>query len=126
MTLQHTPADSTRTEKVKLSTTSATAIYTVPSEAGSIAKIDALWICNTGAAVDLTVALYDDSTSTTYTLANRLSAGSNQFPAYQDEKFEFDGLVMEASDELRLTAGTADRIQAVITVTEPRRQVAAR
>lgn len=118
------PVDGSQTEKVKLSTTSATAIYTVPSEAGAVAKIDSLWVCNTGAAVDLTIAIHDASANVTYTLVNRLSAGSNQFGAYADEKFEFDGLVLDKSDELRLTAGTANLIHAVVTVTEPRRQMA--
>lgn len=118
------PTDASITEKVKLSSTSATAIYTAPSQSGSIAKLDTLWVCNTGAAVDLTVEVYDSSTTTSYTLVNRVSGGSNQFGAYTEEKFDFDGLVLDASDELRLTAGTANRIHAVITVTEPRRQFA--
>ena len=123
MTYYHGLGDYARSVKIKLTTTSSTTVYTVPSEAGSIAKIDSLWACNTGAATDLTVEIYDSSTSTTYKLVNRLSGGS-QFGAYTEEHFPFEGLVLEASDEVRMTAGDANQIEAVLTLTEPRRQMA--
>lgn len=123
MTYRHGLGDAAHSEKVKLSTTSATAIYTVPSETGSVAKLDSLWVCNTGDAVDLTVQLYDASTTTAYTLINRVTGGW-QMGAYAEERFDLGGMTLEASDELRLTAGTANRIEAVLTLNESRRQMA--
>lgn len=117
MSYFHGANDAAVPAAVKLTTTSATAVYTVPSQANSRAKVDSLRICNTGAAVDVTVTWFDSSASDSFTLENRLAANSNQFAAGTAELIDLGGLILEASDELRVQAGTANLVHAVANVT---------
>lgn len=100
-----------RNAAVALSSTNQTTVYTVP--AGHDAVLKNIIICETsGNATPVTLELTDSSASSTFKLLGSKSVSANDFILLALE------LNLNEGDAIKLTAGTADRIQAVLTVDE--------
>ena len=100
-----------RNAAVALDGTSQTTVYTVP--AGHDAVLKNIIICETsGNATPVTLELTDASASATYKLLGSKSVGANDYLLLALE------LNLNEGDIIKLTAGTADRIEAVLTIDE--------
>jgi len=100
-----------RNAGVALSSTNQTTVYTVP--AGHDAVLKNIIICETsGNATPVTLELTDASASATYKILGSKSVAANDFVLLALE------LNLNEGDIIKLTAGTADRIQAVLTIDE--------
>ncbi len=95
-----------------LSTTDATAIYTVPAE--TVAIVKAIQGFNdTASAVTITMSFTDASASTTYNIGYAASSAIEQL-----ELLTSNLLILEESDVLKLTASVADRVTGVASILE--------
>ncbi len=91
--------------------TSQTTVYTVPG--GHDAVLKNIIICETsGNATPVTLELTDASASATYKLLGSKSVAANDYVLLALE------LNLNEGDIIKLTAGTADRIEAVLTIDE--------
>ena len=95
-----------------LSTTDATAIYTVPAE--TVAIVKAIQGFNdTASAVTITMSFTDASASTTYNIGYAASSAIEQL-----ELLTSNLLVLEEGDILNLKASVADRVTGVASILE--------
>ena len=95
-----------------LSTTDATAIYTVPAE--TVAIVKAIQGFNdTASAVTITMSFTDTSASTTYNIGYATSSTVQQFSLLTDNL-----LVLEESDVLKLEASVGTRVTGVASILE--------
>lgn len=98
----------------KLSTTSATAVYT-NSDARFEVAVRKLIVSNShSAAVTLTITWFDNSASTTYALYTGYSLASKATLI-----IDFENMLLAPSDAIRVTAGTANVIECVTITTQP-------
>ena len=95
-----------------LSGTSATTIYTVPTNHSAL--IPMIWIANadTSAAQYATVTWRDSSASTTFTLIHQKDV------AAKDYALITPNLILESGDYIQVTAETADKITVTLTAQE--------
>lgn len=101
----------TPTVGVKLTTTASTTVY-VSRETKS--KIIEIWIANvTGSAATVTVEWYVSRTAVAYTLCFQKSVPANDFLQLQPQ-----ALGLSESDEVRVTAGTANALHVTLTPVE--------
>jgi hypothetical protein len=102
----------TASPKIKLTTINATAVYTCPSSID--AKLIFLRLKNVDASnsVSALVVIFDNSESASYTYENITIAPD------ESHDIEFHGLLLNAADELRVTAGAANDIHAFVTAVE--------
>ena len=95
-----------------LSTTDATAIYTVPAE--TVAIVKAIQGFNdTASAVTVTMSFTDASASTTYNIGYAASSAIEQFSLLTDNL-----LVLEESDVLKLEASVGTRVTGGASILE--------
>ena len=95
-----------------LSTTDATAIYTVPAETVAIVKA-VQGFNDTASAVTITMSFTDTSASTTYNIGYATSSTVQQFSLLTDNL-----LVLEESDVLKLEASVGTRVTGVASILE--------
>ncbi len=106
--------DRTFTAGTKLTTLNATAVYTNPATAKQSTKGVRLFVCNTdSSARTATVQWYDASLTTAYAIYDLFSIA-----AQTTLSVDLDGLQFDIGDELRVTAGTVDTLEVVVTTTE--------
>jgi hypothetical protein len=115
MTVLITSLDRTRSTGTKLSTTNATAVYTVPATGVAMAKGVGMRLCNVDgtSAVDVTIEWFDKSANVSYKLASTKSLAADT-----SEAFDLMGLALDPEDEIRVTAGAADDLHVVTTILE--------
>ena len=102
MTIQY------KNQGINLSTTGTTSVFTAPTNATILIK--QVQVSNgSGSAVNLTVQVTDASASTTFRIFNKSLTGSATKDIINHT------LILEASDILKMTAGTADEIQGIIS-----------
>jgi hypothetical protein len=111
-----TSTDSLITKGTKLTTTNATAVYTNSVANGGSAtqstKLHDASICNTSAsAVTITITWHDTSANVTYAIYSGYSLAANT------TMLVTQALIFAPADELRVTAGTANVIEIVVTTT---------
>lgn len=100
-----------------LTSTSETTVYTVPSNTTAI--VNSIILANVDNTytntVDATVKWYDSSASTLYTLLNawRISGAGGQAIVTPGA-----ALVLEAGDQIRVTASVANRLHVTVNVLE--------
>ena len=100
-----------RNAAVALNSTNQTTIYTVP--AGHDAVLKTIQICETsGNATPVTLEFTDASASATFKLLGSKSIGAN------DHLLLLLELNLNEGDAIKLTAGTANRLEAVLTIDE--------
>jgi len=97
-----------KNQGVNLSTTDTTSVFTVPADATVLIKQIQLNNGSTG-AVSLSVQVTDSSASATFRIFNSPLTASSSTDIINHT------LVLEASDILKMTAGTADEIQGIIS-----------
>tara|TARA_R100001015_G_C4629920_1_gene191149 strand:+ start:2443 stop:2784 length:342 start_codon:yes stop_codon:yes gene_type:complete len=102
MTIQY------KNQGVNLSTTGTTSVFTAPSDATIIIKQIQINNGSTG-AVNLSVQVTDTSASTTFRIFNQSLTASSTTDIINHT------LILEASDILKMTAGTANEIQGIIS-----------
>jgi len=95
-----------------LSTTDATAIYTVPAETVAIVKA-VQGFNDTASAVTITMSFTDTSASTTYNIGYATSSTVQQFSLLTDNL-----LVLEESDVLKLKASVGTQVTGVASILE--------
>ena len=95
-----------------LSTTDATAIYTVPAETVAIVKA-VQGFNDTASAVTVTMSFTDASASTTYDIGYATSSTVQQF-----ELLTSNLLVLEESDVLKLKASVGTQVTGVASILE--------
>ena len=95
-----------------LSGTSATTIYTVPTNHSAL--IPMIWLTNvdTSAAQYATVTWRDSSASTTYNLIYQKDIGTADYALLEPN------LILESGDYIQVTAETADKITVTLTAQE--------
>lgn len=97
----------------QLSTTSATTLYTVPSN--TTAKVATMTLCNvTGSAVTVTVHLLKvgDTADGTHSIISGYSLSPGDTLSLRDY---FGGAMMATGEAIAVTAGTANAVDVVIT-----------
>ncbi len=100
-----------RNAGVALDSTNQTTVYTVP--AGHDAVLKTIQICETsGNATPVTLEFTDASASSTFKLLGSKSIAAN------DHLLLLIELNLNEGDAIKLTAGTANRIEAVLTIDE--------
>tara|TARA_R100000388_G_C7164298_1_gene120763 strand:+ start:127 stop:468 length:342 start_codon:yes stop_codon:yes gene_type:complete len=97
-----------KNEGINLSSTATLSVFTAPSDATCIIKQIQI---NNGSSnpVNLSVQVTDTSASTTFRIFNE------QVAAATTKDIINNTLVLEASDILKMTAGTANEIQGIIS-----------
>lgn len=96
---------------VSLTSTNQTTVYTVPANHGAVFK--RIIIAETsGNATGITLELTDASASATYKMLSAKSVGANDYLLLDLE------LNLNESDVIKLTAATANRLQAVLSIDE--------
>ncbi len=108
--------DSLVTKGTKLSTTAATAVYANTVANGgsttSATKLDNCTICNVSAGgVTVVVSFYDLSATTAYAIYSGGTLAANTTLSIERV------LSFNPGDELRVTAGTADTLEVLVTTT---------
>ncbi len=97
-----------KNEGINLTTTGTTSVFTAPSDATILIKQIQINNGSTG-AVSLSVQFTDTSASATFRIFNEQVAATTTIDIINHT------LVLEAGDVLKMTAGTADEIQGVIS-----------
>jgi hypothetical protein len=97
-----------KNQGLNLTTTGTTSVFTAPSDATILIKQIQINNGSSG-AVNLSVQFTDTSASTTFRIFNESVAAATTKDIINQT------LVLEASDILKMTAGTANEIQGVIS-----------
>lgn len=97
-----------------LTTTSATTVYTAPSTSGAKTVLLACTVANTtSTAVTFTVSI----TNSTDTVQSRIISGAS-LPAYTSLEVVQNKLILNATEKIRVTAGTANALDVTIAALE--------
>ena len=93
----------------KLTTTAATAVFTAPPDVRS--RVSMIWICNTDTVTRaVTIEWYDLSATTSFRFEKSFNlAGSSSLT------IEPPAMWLPSGDEIRVTAGTANTLEAIVT-----------
>ena len=97
-----------KNQGINLSTTDTTSVFTAPADATILIKQIQVNNGSTG-AVNLSVQVTDTSATTTFRIFNQSLTASSTTDIINNT------LVLEASDVLKMTAGTANEIQGIIS-----------
>jgi hypothetical protein len=97
-----------KNQGINLSTTGTTSVFTAPADATVLIKQIQVNNGSTG-AVSLSVQVTDTSATATFRIFNQSLTASSTTDIINNT------LVLEASDILKMTAGTADEIQGIIS-----------
>ena len=95
---------------VDLTTTDKTTVYTCPSETTAIIKSIRVTE-DSGNADTVAVELSDDSASATYKITGTLTVSANA-----STELLTVPLILEASDAIKATAGTANRLHVIVSL----------
>ncbi len=97
-----------KNQGINLTTTDTTSVFTAPTDATILIK--QIQVNNgSGSAVNLNVQVTDTSGTATFRILNEALAGAATKDVINQT------LVLEASDILKMTAGTANEIQGIIS-----------
>ena len=107
------PITNRRTVGKSITTTALTTMYTCDVKVAHMASVHAANASTVSETV--TISWFDSSASATYDLitAATVTAGS-----YFRLEFN-DGFVLRKNDEIRVTAGSADELDVIVTIIEP-------
>ena len=95
----------------KLTTTAATAVYTRPTTIRAKTRISTMWICNTDSvARSFTLEWYDVSAGVSFRILKSYVLAPNIAVSV-----EFPSLWIDKGDEIRVTAGTANTLEVIVT-----------
>jgi hypothetical protein len=97
-----------KNEGINLTTTGTTSVFTAPSDATILIKQIQINNGSTG-AVSLSVQVTDTSATATFRIFNEQIAATTTIDIINHT------LVLEAGDVLKMTAGTADEIQGIVS-----------
>ena len=97
-----------------LTGTSITDIYECPQGATSILKTISVLNTNGSSAATLTVHVFDSSADATFEFETGSIAASTRHPYLENGEV----IVLESKDKLRMTAGTADYFDVIVSLLE--------
>ena len=104
-----------KNQKLDLTTTAATTLYTVPSDSRAIVK-SILVSDDSGSGDSITVTVTDAS-SNVFSLFKSKTVGTNA-----TEQLLSEPLILQESEILKVTATTADRLHVVASILELNRE----